>query len=318
MEYNFHSTDPDNYAEVRCPVIYTGVSTNVKWYISDITTNHNIVVLSKDDYLTIFDEMEEIKIVLSKNYLEIGTDFPDQLTEMIKAKGFIINVSKNEENCYQFESESYFEITDMSYNLKQVLGFYYLDDVKLKSTQVDDTYIITSKAVGFDSLQPMWYLISNLGQPIQITLNNDCWTPIFPAIVMKIQNSFQAGQPLTYSNSEYMSTCSPAALSNLRVKLVDGNLHSITLKNPLYVSVSVQDIPEEEKQPVEEAMAEQEENKDTKKLMKDTMTKYHERKDTNHQKVETGISDDSQLPDIQLDNHEQTKEEILAQTKQVE
>ena len=44
-EYNFHSTDPDNFNEVQCPVIYTGTQDRVRWLVSDITTNHNMVVL---------------------------------------------------------------------------------------------------------------------------------------------------------------------------------------------------------------------------------------------------------------------------------
>ena len=301
MEYNFHSTDPDNFCEVRCPVIYPGVCKQVRWFISDITTNDNIVLAGKDDYIEFWDEMDWVqRIYPQKNYTEIGLQFLDDITSLTKQTIWSIDIVKNDENCYQFVSDDFFHITDMSYNMKQIFGFYYLDKVDLVSTEKDGRYYITSKAVGYSNYQPMWYLISNLGQPIQITLNNDCWTPIFPAIVMKIQNTFQPGQPLTYSNSEYVSKSSPSALSNLRVKLVDSNLQPLKLKNPLYVSVSIQEIPDEEKQPDEEAMAEQEENKETKKMIKQTMTTYHERKDMNHQKVEIGTADDSNLPMIEL------------------
>ena len=44
----------------------------------------------------------------------------------------------------------------------------------------------------------------------------------------------------------------------------------------------------EEKQPVEEALAEQESNPDTKKNIQQVVIKYHERKDMNQQKVEAG------------------------------
>ena len=293
MDYSFHSTDPDNYNEVRCPVIYTGVCRKVKWYISDISTFHNIVVIGKDDYITLdLGDGEETKVKMNEDYGEANDtffeDFKNKLHVVTGDKE--LEVEKDNLGRVSIISSISFSISDMSYNMAQALGFYYLDvyDIDPTFDESSAKYVIKSKASAFGNYTPVWYLISNLGMPNQINKANNPWTPIFPALVMSIQNSFQPGQPLTYSNSEYVATSPASALSNLRVKLVDGNLQPIKLTNPLYVGVSLSEIPDEEKQPIEEAMAEQEENKETKQLINDTMTKYHSKKETNQQKVEAG------------------------------
>ena len=60
--------------------------------------------------------------------------------------------------------------------------------------------------------------------------------------------------------------------------------------NPVYVTVIVQEIPEEERQTNEEAFEEAEANAETKNLMRQTMTKYQNNKLVNQQKVEAGVS----------------------------
>ena len=54
MKYTFHSTDPDNFNEIYCPIIYPGVCRRVRWWINDLTSIHNIVVLDTTDYI-VFD-----------------------------------------------------------------------------------------------------------------------------------------------------------------------------------------------------------------------------------------------------------------------
>ena len=293
MDYSFHSTDPDNYNEVRCPVIYTGVCRKVKWYISDISTFHNIVVIGKDDYITLdLGDTQETKVKLDNDYGEANELFYNDLRDKLRVYtgDKELEIEKDHLGRISISSNESFSISDMSYNMAQALGFYYLDTYDIDPVLDADSgkYIFKAKASAFGNYTPVWYLISNLGMPNQINTRNNPWTPIFPALVMSIQNSFQPGQPLTYTNSEYISTSPASALSNLRVKLVDGNLQPIKLTTPLYVGVSLSEIPDEEKQPIEEAMAEQEENKETKQLINDTMTKYHAKKETNQQKVEAG------------------------------
>ena len=182
-----------------------------------------------------------------------------------------ITLELTNSGCYRFKTVmGSFSITGMSYNMKQALGFYYLSDgEEVFSTygQLSDTsstqsssssttttasyYYIEAKAIGYENFTPVWFLISNLGQPNQITANNDKWKPLFPAIVMNIQNTFNSDTAITWANSDYVSESPTSALSNLKVKLVDGNLEPIKILNPVYITVIVQEIPEDERQTIE-------------------------------------------------------------------
>ena len=83
-DFNFHSTDPDNFNEVKCPIIYTGTSNKVKWYISDITTNHNMVVLSPEDYIEFEDiDLIHIRYNLTKYYTTIYDSLMDDISSTI-------------------------------------------------------------------------------------------------------------------------------------------------------------------------------------------------------------------------------------------
>ena len=302
MNFTFHSTDPDNYNEVSCPIIYTGVCKHVRWWASELTTIHNIIVLDTNDYIKfgVGDElmMDELIWHPSQRFTDINANF--DITFNNDNESDDIHIERTELNTIKLTSSSWFKILDMSYNCKQVFGFYYLDNVDVECEyqyegKDKDKYVIESKSIGYRNLTPVWFLISNLGQPNQITTHNNKWTPIFPSVVMNIQNTFQNECNITYNNSDYQSISPTSALSNLRVKLVDGNLEPIHLLNPMYITIYVSEIPEEEKQPLKEAMMETEVNKEVMQVIKDTMTKYHQRKEENNKEVEEGISKEPEV-----------------------
>ena len=107
---------------------------------------------------------------------------------------------------------------------------------------------------------------------------------------MNTQNTFNTYTAITWANSGYVSESPTSALSNLKVKLVDGNLGPIKILNPVYLTVIVQEIPDEERQTNDEAFEEVESNAEVKNMIRQTLTKYHNNKLVNHQKVEAGVS----------------------------
>ena len=321
MKYTFHSTDPDNFNEIYCPISYQGVCRRVRWWVNELTSNHNIVILDTDDYI-IFDAPNDTNLDQSEDGLLGGTTITWNPSKQYTSSSSLktdfnnsgttdITLELTNSGCYRFKCSEDFSITGMSYNMKQVLGFYYVDDgTTLTATygQLSNSsssngsynnssgtttayyYYIEAKAIGFENFTPVWFLISNLGQPNQITANNDKWKPLFPAIVMNIQNTFNTDTTITWSNSDYVSESPTSALSNLKVKLVDANLEPIKILNPVYITVIVQEIPEEERQTNEEAFEEAEANVEAKNLRIQTMTKYQNNKLVNQQKVEAGVS----------------------------
>ena len=318
MNYTFHSTDPDNYNEVFCPIIYSGVCRQVKWWITEITSIHNIIVLNPDDYIKfqIENELgarEEVIWHPEKRYTDITSNFDLDFNDDERVD---VQISRTELNTFMFTSTHWFKILDMSYNCKQVFGLYYLDKVEIEATptEYDDLnnpvyFVIESKAVGYGNSTSVWFLISNLGQPNQITTHNNKWTPKFPSVVMNIQNTFQDRCSISYNNADYQAVSPTSALSNLRVKLVDANLEPLHLLNPLYVTVYVQEIPDEEKEGTEEAMLMLETNAQTQKLIEETRKNYNETMAMKNQVVEQGIALESFL--AQFPEKEETKPEDI-------
>ena len=86
MKYTFHSTDPDNFNEIYCPIVYQGVCRRVKWWVNELTSNHNIVILDTDDYITFdapydsnLDEDSEDTTITwnpSKQYVSTSNSIP--------------------------------------------------------------------------------------------------------------------------------------------------------------------------------------------------------------------------------------------------
>ena len=193
MKYTFHSTDPDNCNEGYCPIIYPGVCRRVRWWVSELTSIHNIVVLDSTDYI-VFDAPGDSHIGdtdegllngnLTWNPTKQYISTTSLMTDFNSSGKTDITLEKTDTGCYQFKGTSSFSITSMSYNVKQALGFYYVSDgTTLNATAGTTTttspyYYIEAKAMSYSNFTPVWFLISNLGQPNQITANNDKWNLI--------------------------------------------------------------------------------------------------------------------------------------------
>ena len=266
---NFSSTDPDKYYEVNCPVNYFGVSHQLKWFVSSINTIFTVEMFNTDDFITFIVDGSNEKIQLAKSYKDRDeSGLISDLNELLESCG--ITLASDELGRYKFSSSSEFSITGMSYALQQTLGFYYKKDISetnpIECSKQDSTYHITAKAIGYNNLSPVWYLLSNLGSPNIVSSLYSPYETYYPSIAMKIMNQFSADQILQYSNSDFMSVSQASALSNLRVKLVDVNLRPVKLLSPLFVTISFMEMAEE-KQAIDEAMAEQEPNQELKQQM---------------------------------------------------
>ena len=269
FDNNFSSTDPDKYYEVNCPVNYFGVSHQLKWFVSSINTIFTVEMFNTDDYITFVIDGMVYTIQLTKSYKDRDeSGLVSDLNELLETCG--ITLSTDELGRFKFSSSVEFSMTYITYALQQTLGFYYKKEISaespIKSVKQDSTYHITAKAIGYNNLSPVWYLLSNLGSPNIVSSLYSPYESYYPSIAMKIMNQFSADQILQYSNSDFMSVSQASALSNLRVKLVDVNLHPVKLLSPLFVTISFMEMAEE-KQAIEEAMAEQKPNQELKQQM---------------------------------------------------
>ena len=249
MEYTFNSTDPDKYDEIICPINYTGASNQIKWYVSFVNGKSNTVILDTDDYFII----DDIKYNVQRTHTNLD-NIVEILTEIFNQAGISINID-NSKRITLYKDES-FTMTDMSNRLKYATGFHYLKTIDLSSTigyiGEEEKHIIKSKAVYFEYLTPIWYVISNLGTPNQISSMIETYKSYYPAVAVKMINTFSEGQALSVSNGDYQTVSRASSLNNLKLNIVDGNLQPIKFLSPIYITVSVEEAPIDES--IEEAM----------------------------------------------------------------
>ena len=302
FDNNFSSTDPDKYYEVNCPVNYFGVSHQLKWFVSSINTVFTVEMFSTDDFITFVQTTKtDSEITKTTSTIKLEKSYKDRdesglIADLNTTLASIdITLAADDLGRYKFSSSSTFSIVGMSYALQQTLGFYYKKDISTESpiecVEEDSTYSITAKAIGYNNLSPVWYLLSNLGSPNIVSSLYSPYESYYPSIAMKIMNQFSADQILQYTNSDFMSISQASALSNLRVKLVDVNLHPVKLLSPLFVTISFTEMAEE-KQALDEAMAEQEPNNELKKQIEERRRTNYKNLTDNLIKRMRGVADE--------------------------
>ena len=268
IDYTVCSTDPSRYSRINCnltaPVTRFSAMT-----VTCLTANCNIMVLSKDDYLTIND----VKITLDQDYSNLnGNTLARVLNDLLDP---VINVVVDSANRLVFGSSQEFVINDMSYNTKLITGFYNTslpikshyneaydsrsEDLKIES--VDNQlmkYLINAESVGFMLSTPILYLVSNVGMQsyrnIKSMNDDDKRDPSGSGkpddlcgakIVMRLNNSFSANYPITVNNADFTTTLCSNDLSSLEFRLVDAYMHEIKLLSPMYLSITVRAVEEE-------------------------------------------------------------------------
>jgi hypothetical protein len=121
-----------------------------------------------------------------------------------------------------------FTITDMSYNMKQITGFF---SAEFPIESLDQS--ILAPSIGFYVSTPILYLLSNLGSRCFI---HKARTASDNRVVMCIQNSFSANFPIISNNAEFSTMVNSNSLSDVWFQLVDANMRPVKLLSPMYIS----------------------------------------------------------------------------------
>ena len=263
LDYTVCSTDPSNYNRINCnltaPITQYSAMT-----VTCLTTNCCIVVLSKDDSITIND----VKYLMQDDYTDINLDtFAVLLNQIINESK--VKVSLDNANRLTFISGTDFIINDMSYNMQMITGFYNAKlPIKAVLTEVleeipdpnesgktikdiVDRYVIKSDSVGFALSTPVLYLISNIGVQSYRNINNSLNSDHFmihdnhlsgAKIVMRLNNSFMSSSPIIMNNADFETTLLSNDLSSLEFTLVDAYMHEVKLLSPMYLSIHIRAI----------------------------------------------------------------------------
>jgi hypothetical protein len=274
QEYTFTSTNPSEWEVVQCPVNYIGASNQVTWTASNIMTMCNIVVLDETDFIEYSDAYNHHrKMYMDRIYKVIDAMVMTFITEHIKMDNVLeqLDFMKDENGFVEFTSQIGFTLIDMSYRMRQALGFYYGTFPKEPIyDELRSMFLLKARAIGYSMLSPMWYILSNLGSPNSVSRQDNPWYCSNAAIAMRIQNSFVNEQPLSFSNSEFITTSQASSLSNIKCMVVDSNLEPIKFLNPIAITISVKDIPINE-----DKMAQFEQQPANRELNKQIREKQH-------------------------------------------
>lgn len=244
--YTINSNDPQHYnrifASLDIPVTEYSV-----FSVTELTTKCSILILTTSDYFTINDK----RYFFVQDYSDLNSEsFVEIVDDMVAADGYYCELDTASR--IHFFAQNEFELGEMTYNCKLLFGLHDIDtpiisrynpDILTESKQE-----IIIESVGFTLSTPVLYLLSNLGAK---TLKNKLIDGKSNGLAsmktaMRINNSFSANYPIVSGNSDFETIIKSNDLSNVSFFLVDANCIELTLLSPLYLTIHVRPIPDED------------------------------------------------------------------------
>ena len=238
LDYTVCSTDCNHYNRINCNLT-APITRYVSLTVTCLTANADIVVLNEDDYITINGKRYSLKT----DYCNLNSEtLASLLNNLFIQQELNINVRIDESQRFVFTSTNQFTINTMTYNYQLITGFYNTSFPVY--SDFDESYFIKANSVGFNLSTPVLYLLSNVGTLSYRNVNESELSG--SKIVMRINNSFSANYPIVINNSEFDTTILSNDLSALELTLVDAYMKEIRLLSPMYLSINVKAIPDEE------------------------------------------------------------------------
>ena len=152
-----------------------------------------------------------------------------------------VTASVDETGRILFESDTFFTINNASYNIIQLCGIYN-EILPLNSEYTGGTFSILAQSVGNYLSTPVLYLVSNVGKSSFRNLHENI---SISRIILRINNSFSANYPIIVTNADFEVDIPSCDLGNVQLTLVDSNMREVHLLNPIYITISVKIIEEE-------------------------------------------------------------------------
>ena len=244
LDYTVCSTDPNHYNRINCN-LPAPVTRYCSLTVTCLTANCDIVVLNEDDYITINGKRYSLK----SDYSNLNSETLASLLNTVFSQNKLnINVSIDNARRFVFVSGQSFTINTMTYNFQLMTGFYNASFPVYSDYDEEIDYFIKANSSGFNLSTPVLYLLSNIGTLSYRNVNESELSG--SKIVMRINNSFSASYPIIVNNSEFDVIIPSNDLSALELTLVDAYLHETKLLSPMYLSINVKAIPDEEFTPL--------------------------------------------------------------------
>lgn len=164
-----------------------------------------------------------------------GDSFIARMEKIFSENNIDIHLTYDNAGRLIIYSSEKFVIDRMTYNMTLITGLYkpeYNEEI------YNSRYYIRANSVGFTMSTPVLYLVCNVG--IQSYRNINATNEISGAkIVLRLNNSFMAGQAIIVVNADFMTTILTNDLSMLQFTLVDANMKEIRLLSPMYITIQV-------------------------------------------------------------------------------
>ena len=240
--YTINSNDPAHYNRLKANLDMPNTEYSL-FQVSELTAKCSILVLTSEDYFQINDK----RYHFVSDYTDMNSEtFAALIDDMIANDGYYCEVDTSYR--IHFFADNEFELNDASYNVKMLLG---LHDIKLPLISTYNEKILTEhkqeimiNSVGYTLSTPVLYLLSNIGsKTFKNNLDkNNIRNSSSLKTAMRITNAFSANLPIVAGNNDFETVIKSNDLSYVEFFLVDANLHEINLLCPLYITIHVQPI----------------------------------------------------------------------------
>ena len=253
IDYTICSYDPEHYnrIDVNLPSPQTR---NAKMIITSLTTKCSIVVLNNDDFIQItvipkekdevLNEFKRFNYTLNfkSSYTNLNVEsFVELLKEQTSSIGIIPEIDYT--GRIILTSKLYnFMITNASYNVIQLLGIYN-QTLPISGEHKNGSWSLACSSVGNYLSTPILYLVSNIGKSSFRNLND---AMNVSKIILRINNAFSADYPIVVSNADFEVVINSNDLSCAQFTLVDANMHEIKLLSPMYITIAIHGVIEED------------------------------------------------------------------------
>ena len=141
--YNFSSTDSKHYNRIQVSVPNHFLSGYCNVCVSTFTSNCNIEVMNENDYIEFLIGTDKTKVFMESHSKLTPESLPDVLQAIFDKHNVKITCSCTNINTISFVCDTEFAITDMTYNMRLITGYYCIkdEDLPIRSIPYTETVL---------------------------------------------------------------------------------------------------------------------------------------------------------------------------------
>ena len=245
MKCCFNSVDENNYSRISVTIPPLNGCRYTAIRCDSFTCNCNIRVLKHNDYLAMTKGNNPFRIYFD-DYTELKPEIFAELLNLKLQDDYHITCSVDNCNRLYFTSDEMFNIDDVSYNVKLLLGLYSWKDEDIRAGKIhaeplgNNGYKLQINSVGMYLSTPVLNLVSNIGDSCFRNNSDDIVNIQSCNTVLRINNSFSPNIPIIAGGDGNASIIPSGFVSGAVFILVDANMRQVDLLNPMYITLTME------------------------------------------------------------------------------